>query len=64
MDRIWTGNTHSRHVKLGTGGGDGEARGGGGGFELSFPLFSIPQAVSLLEINYRDIFFKAGVLTA
>ena len=39
-------------------------RGGGGGFELSFPLFSIPQAVSLLEINYRDIFFKAGVLTA
>lgn len=64
MDRIWTGNTYSRHVKLGRGGGDGEARRGGGGFELSFPLFAIPQAVSLLEINYRDIFFKAGVLTA
>lgn len=65
MDRIWTGNTHSRHVKLGRGVGDGEARRGGGGeFELSFPLFSIPQAVSLLEINYRDMFFKAGVLTA
>ena len=42
----------------------GRRGGGGGGFELSFPLFSTPQAVSLLEINYRDIFFKAGVLTA